>query len=132
MGTHVREQEKCVSRRPFLKGVAAGLIGIPFGISVSAEPDPVFAAIAAHSQLWRAVEQVCYQDGLSDQVKKASLREGEALHRFLATVPTTRTGLLAYIDHLGSPMGFGEDGPSDEEMPAILKTIRAFAEARHA
>lgn len=64
--------------------------------------------------------------------EKGPLQEGDALRRFLATVPTTSTGLLAYLDHLGSPMGFGEDGPSDGEVPAIFKTIRAFAGTRHA
>ncbi|WP_296583060.1 hypothetical protein [Xanthobacter sp.] len=65
-------------------------------------------------------------------VEAAMAPEGAALNRLLETVPATPAGLLAWLDHLGSPMGFGEDGPSEDEFPAILATVRAFAEASHA
>ena len=133
MGTHVREQETLVStplptsgRRALGGGGLAALAAPAFAHSA---PDPVFAAIAEHARLWQSVEAACR---LEKGVEEASDQEGKALHRLLATVPTTPAGLLAYLDHLASPMGFGEEGPSDQEFPAILATVRAFAEVVHA
>ncbi|MFG1340570.1 hypothetical protein [Xanthobacter autotrophicus] len=153
MGTHVREQETLVStalpaigRRALVGGALAALAAPALAQSAPA-PDPIFAAIAEHAQLWRAVEVACRAESVimkaqgaytpahetaTNEVEAASLREGKALLRFLATVPATPAGLLAYLDHLGSPMGFGEEGPSEQEFPAILRTVRAFAEATYA
>jgi len=154
MGTHVREQEPLVSttlptigRRALVSGGLAALAVLVAPALAQSAPDPMFAAIAEHTRLWEALEAACRQEGRAMTmfgsrsaehaaamrgVEAAMAPEGAALNRLLETVPATPAGLLAWLDHLGSPMGFGEDGPSDQEFPAILATVRAFAEMAHA
>ncbi|MFG1201727.1 hypothetical protein V5F29_04965 [Xanthobacter aminoxidans] len=151
MGTHVREQETLaptalptIGRRALVGG---GLVALAAPALAHSAPEPMFAAIAEHTRLWEALEAACRAEGRAMNtfgsrsaehaaamrgVEAAMAPEGAALHRLLATVPATPAGLLAWLDHLGSPMGFGEDGPTEEEFPAILATMRAFVEVAHA
>lgn len=151
MGTHVRERESLVStalptigRRALVSGGFAALAAPALAHST---PDPILAAIAEHTRLWGAYDAAYrreqsamtgfgrtsaeYQEARKD-VTATCQREGAALKQLLATVPATPTGLLAWLDHLRSPMGFGEMAPTEEEFPAILATMRAFVEAAYA
>lgn len=107
MGTHDREREKCALHRPPAGGAS----------------DPVFAAITAHTRCWREMA--------SDGYEAAGQSEVALLDKLLATVPTTRAGLIAWLDHLETGMGFAGGHPSEAEFSAILRTVRAFTEAGH-
>jgi hypothetical protein len=73
----------------------------------SAADDPVFAAIARHSEAereWRALS------GASDEVSGAALgRAQDALLAWLKTVPTTLDGAIATLEHAAVKYGDGFD-----------------------
>jgi hypothetical protein len=73
----------------------------------SAADDPVFAAIARHSEAereWRALS------GASNEVSDAALgRAQDALLAWLKTVPTTLDGAIATLEHAAVKYGDGFD-----------------------
>lgn len=143
-------EQRTLSRRGALLGAAALSLGATAAV-VSAAPvsDPVFAAIAtfrAKRAAFNAVikeqgeyEERCTARGTSfcapspegDEIEKrhnaACDADADAWWDFLNTTPTTRGGLLAYLDMLTEKDGYS-GGPvaDDEAMGAICGAIRGF------
>lgn len=144
------------SRRAFLKAVAAlgtvAALAVPVAVlpkAEAAEADPVFAAIAefrAKRAAFNAVlkeqgeyEKRCMARGVSfskpspegNRIEAmrdaASDADADAWWEFLNTTPTTRAGLLAYLDMLTDFDGYGGGPEADEEaMGAICGAVRSF------
>ena len=90
--------------------------------------DPIFAVIADH-QRCRAEHEAAFDaagevelahraDGLHAAEAGAlrdatSDREMEALEQVLCTVPVTSAGMLAWLDHIAGPAGFGSGKRAD-------------------
>lgn len=145
----MREQ-RTLSRRGALLGAAALSLGATVAV-VSGAPvsDPVFAAIAAFRAKRAAFNAVLKEQG--EYEKRCTARgvsfcapspEGDAIEalrdaasdadadawwEFLNTTPTTRAGLLAYLDMLTDFDGYGGGPEADEEaVGAICGAIRGF------
>ena len=108
------------SRRALLKGTAttgatAALLAMP---AAALQPDPVFAAVAAHKvandqflaalheegeyehQCWARGDQDDNPAWLDAKISEASASETAARELLIGTAPTTTAGALAYIGHL--------------------------------
>jgi len=143
-------EPRTLSRRGALLGAAALSLGATMaGASAVAAPDPVFAAISefrAKRAAFNAVimeqgeyEKRCTARGVSfcapspegDEIEgrynAASDADADAWWAFLNTTPTTRAGLLAYLDMLTDYDGYG-GGPEadDAAMGAICGAVRGF------
>ncbi|MEP9354894.1 hypothetical protein ABLE93_14995 [Xanthobacter sp. KR7-65] len=142
-----------LSRRGALLGAAALSLGATAAV-ISAAPvsDPVFAAIAefrAKRSAFNAVLKIqeehearCSERGVSfcasspegDEIEErynaACDADADAWWDFLNTTPTTRAGLLAYLDMLTDHDGYG-GGPSPDadDFEAICTAIRTFVMA---
>jgi hypothetical protein len=64
----------------------------------TSKPDPVFAAIEDHKRAW---DEWCASPGEGDpRWNELGNADSEARDRLLVTVPTTRGGAIALIDHV--------------------------------
>jgi hypothetical protein len=82
-----------LSRRSLVSSAAAlPALAVPaVAIAVTAEPDPIFAAIEEYKRTKEPVER----DGASDAEVNAAVAAREQLAQ---TEPTTKTGLIAFLD----------------------------------
>ena len=112
------------SRRSFLgTAVAAGaaLVAVP---AVAAAPtvDPVFGLIAEHHRLWDFIST-----GLdAEQERIASNAEAACLDKILATVPQSTAGMLAWLHHLETDLGFGGSQVDEPQFVLMLATFKSF------
>jgi len=137
-------RETSPSRRALLKAAgAAGTVAalaVPIAVLPKAEAapaDPVFAAIANVDRNYLALEnvdrrvQACRQN--AKPVCDDLLAEQEAIFdalqasitTVLRTVPTTRAGMLTYLNFVQSPLGWRVE-MEEEEVRLFVATVRAF------
>ncbi|MBB3770993.1 hypothetical protein FHS55_001588 [Angulomicrobium tetraedrale] len=137
------------TRRSFLSAVAAAaaipataaaaVCIIPSGM----DTDPVFAAIERHKLANRHHGDACDTTDtmvetfgpVSPEAEEAHALQDEActadlaaLRVVLETVPATASGMVAYLDHIASPLGFEHSMADGEDFAALLATVRQFAE----
>lgn len=140
------------SRRAFLKvGAALGTVAalaVPVAVLPKAEAavsDPIFALIAEQRRIYEEFGEVL--TGLSEAFDagrclgpEAKAEEAEWLAKWeqacfatLSTVPATAAGLLALIDVVDEPHGYGGCVLTQEQADRLCATVRAFAarEAAH-
>lgn len=108
---------KTHSRRVFLAAGPAASVFAILGAAARAEAlsfDPIFSAIERHRNAWKAFEAVCQitdeilakRQGRAvtqedeDAYEAARAAEESDLDNLLATVPTTKAGARAAIEHL--------------------------------
>jgi hypothetical protein len=79
--------------------------GLPAGNAALSGADPIFAVLAEH----KAAVEACI--ALDDEAKseEALDYEGAVFKTLFTTVPTTMTGVAAWLQHLGSPEHSGRD-----------------------
>ncbi|MDI4655534.1 hypothetical protein [Xanthobacter autotrophicus] len=134
--------EPSPTRRALLKGAAitgAALLTMP-GAGSTLEPDPVFAAIAAHQEVIAGLKVALDRFTIHElaggkydapeieaAVGAAHDRDFAGLWGVIDTVPTTAAGVAAYIDHLTGKDCFGGVMIEEAEFQGIMTTLRAFA-----
>ncbi len=107
-----------ISRRALAAGLAlapiAGFSGIAGEVPTVTHADPIIAAIARHKESWQVFEAACHRTDsvLAEHQGREVTQEDEdvyeatndaeeiALDNLLATVPTTKAGARAALDHL--------------------------------
>lgn len=65
-------------------------------------------------------------EAFSAAQSEAANCEIRSLRALLSTVPASRAGFLAWLDHLGSEMVSGGLPEPEDDVPTILRTVRAF------
>lgn len=120
---------------------AHGLTGAALAASHVEPADPIYAALATQREKWLAhgaaidvttLAEKTYGFG-SPEAKAAHALQADPCHAdsdgrcgILSVVPTTAAGMLAYLDFVESPEGFGDTYMSDEEVTSLMKTVRRF------
>lgn len=89
-------------------------------------PDPVFARIAEHRELWAA-------SSMASEIEQeaATGREVESMRKLLRSVPATLPGLLAWLTYILDEPGVAAGAYADD-FRAIRNTILLFGESHGA
>jgi hypothetical protein len=129
--------------KPTRRAIVAGATAMPAvaalpAIAGAAQPDPIFAAIAAHRTAWAAVDAAAIRlddEGAPQEKEEAELRplsdvEDEAQTALIDTEPTTMAGVVALLRHLAAHDASGLEligEYHDDGDPAVSKTHGASA-----
>lgn len=118
------------TRRAVLKATGAlgtiAALAVPVALlpkAEAAEPDPIFALITEHKRLWA----ICNGADSDEEANIASATEMGCLDEILRTVPTTREGMAAYVEHIVSDYGFRHSDVEGFRFDAIMASVKAFA-----
>jgi hypothetical protein len=115
---------KQVSRRTIVSGAAAlPAIAVCVTAVAATEPDPIFAAIAAHRSAWAALCRDCSrldeEDTPEAQTKLSKLHDAvsEAEEQLIEIEPTTMAGAITLLRYLAEFQAVGDvfDGHSPEQ-----------------
>lgn len=112
------------SRRSFLGTAVAAGAALAAGpaVAIASTADPIFGLIAEHHRLWDS-----FNAGLdAEQERIASDAEAACLNKILATVPQSTAGMLAWIEHMETDLGFGASHVDEDKFVLMLATLKSF------
>lgn len=144
-----------VSRRTLLGAASAICViapasasGLAEAISTSSQiEDPIFAALRQQHERWVALHAAMEALDNAEEIygfkspeatsadalaNIACHAESEGRAAVLDVVPTTMTGLSAYLAYVESPEGFGSMPVQGDELTSLVGTVRQFVTARTA
>ncbi len=132
---------RAYSRRGFLGHVAGACLATTALTTATAQPvDPVYLAIdavksnllAIDNLMERQAEHIAHHGRMNDQMRAeedAVLSAYEAAARgFLKTVPTTKAGMVAYLDFIATRWGWEGCQMERFETDAMCATFRAYVQ----
>jgi hypothetical protein len=124
--------------------VPAGAVGLADAVSArapSAEPDPIYAALAEQRKRWEyhgecigVTDEADMTYGFNSSQSKAAEAiqivagdaDFEGRFSVLSVVPTTLAGMFAYLSYVESREGFGEMDIDADTTASLVATVRRF------